>query len=153
MSLEIQLILPNEISTLQSFERKKLNEYYQNEEERQLQSWHARWRQESLEHYLSLGWSFSATDEGELRGYFLAQPLLFFDGFTQSLWIEHLQFSNFNTRDFLCDFIYKISREKHLQKVYFPKESNYQGSMESGLSSFKPEAWSPSVLQVKTTKI
>lgn len=153
MSLDIQLIQPSEISLLQEFEQKKLAEFIPDEDERRLQSWHARWRQESLEHYLNLGWSFAVKDEGELMGYFLAQPLLFFDGFTQAIWVEHLQFKSFQARDMLCEFLYKMAREKHLQKVYFPKETNYQGSLMSALSSFKPEPWAPPVFQVKTAKI
>jgi hypothetical protein len=151
MSLDIQPILTSEIAALQSFEQKRLAEFVPDEDERKIQSWHARWRQESLEHYLNLGWSFAAKDDGEVKGYFLAQPLLFFDGQTQSLWIEHVQFTNIQARDVLCDFIYKLAREKHLQKVYFPKETN-QGSIANGLTHFKPEAWIPPVLQVKTTK-
>jgi hypothetical protein len=153
MSLDIQLIQPEEIKLLQEFEQKKLAELIHDEDERRLQSWHARWRQESLEHYINISWSFAAKEDDKILGYFLAQPLLFFDGFTQSIWVEHLEFINLQVRDFLCEFLYKMAREKHFQKVYFPKESTYHGGMMNALAPYKPEVWAPSTLQVKTVKL
>ena len=141
-----------------TYENNKIKEIHSTEIEQSLARWNSRWRQESLEHYLKLGWSFIMRDqelaspystEGGLSGYFLAQPLLFLDGQTQSLWIEHISFINLSARDQLCEFAYKLSRDKHLQKVYFPS----QGSVLNSVNSFKATPWTPEVAQVLTTKV
>lgn len=141
-----------------NFENSKLKELYPSEIEQSMARWDSRWREESLEHYLKVGWSFILRDrawqtpecpEGALMGYFLAQPLLFLDGQTQSLWVEHLSFANLSARDRLCEFIYKLAREKHLQKVYFPSGNNVLNS----LSPYKATPWIPEMAQVLTTKV
>jgi hypothetical protein len=105
-----------------------------------------------------MGWCFLARDEsqpssfskeGSLVGYFLAQPLLFFDGQTQTLWVEHMQFSTLVARDSLCELAYKLSREKHFQKVLFPESQ----TVANAVKSFKAESWDPQVLSVLTTKV
>ncbi len=141
-----------------AYENNKLHELYPTEIEQSMVRWSSRWRQESLEHYLKTGWSFILRDrdinsdfsvDGALVGYFLAQPLLFLDGQTQSLWIEFISFSNLATRDKLCDFAYKLSREKHFQKVYFPSQNNVINSV----NSYKATPWTPEMVQVLTTKV
>lgn len=87
--------------------------------EKEMQSWHALWRRESLEHYAPLGWSFVVRTEGELKGYVLAQPILFFKGWTQSLWIEHISATSPELKTYLFEIIYRWARDKHFQKVYF----------------------------------
>ena len=158
MSLSLRIILPSEIDEILDYENRKLAEQISNETERQLQSWTTRWRRESLEHYLPMGWSFLARDlgqasawgdEGLLVGYFIAQPMLFLDGQTQSLWVEHLQYSSLQTRDELCDLALRLSREKHFQRVYFAK-------LPAIMNSIKPvgaEDWNPQVVFIKTTKV
>ena len=104
MNLYTRVIQVSEIDELMIFEMKKLAENVADEDERRMMSWNARWRKESLDHYIPMGWSFLARDkemeriasldgisseEGLLAGYFIAQPLLFLDGQTQSLLIEH----------------------------------------------------------------
>jgi hypothetical protein len=147
----------NNLEELLAYENNKLKEIHASEIEQSLARWNSRWKQESLEHYLKLGWSFLLRDdelsnpysqEGGLLGYFLAQPLLFLDGQTQSLWIEHVSYINLSTRDKLCEFAYKLAREKHLQKVYFPS----QGSVLNSVNPFKATPWTPEVVQVLTTK-
>lgn len=141
-----------------AYENNKLKDFYPNELEQSLARWESRWRSESLEHYLKAGWSFLLRDrelhnpnsnDGGLLGYFIAQPLLFLDGQTQSLWIEHLSFINLSARDQLCEFAYKLSREKHFQKVYFPSQNNVLNS----LNPFKAIPWTPEIVQVLTTKV
>lgn len=158
MSLYCRVILTSDLDEIFQFETEKSKEVYPNEDERTLASWHARWRKESLEHYLPLGWSFLARDpdlkssfspEGALMGYFIAQPFLFVDGMTQTFWVEHISTSSLEARDQLCELAYKMSREKHFQKVIFPNQAGVSNS----LSPFKPEAWAPSALALKTTKI
>lgn len=157
MSLDFKIVQPSEIPEILDFEQRKLAEQILNEEDRALLSWNARWRKEALEHYIPMGWSFLArdtavtsefSDGGLLMGYFIAQPLLFLDGQTQSLWVEHLQFSSLQVRDELCDLAYRLSREKHLQKVYFPKSPATLNSTKH----MRAEEWSPQVLSAKTTK-
>lgn len=158
MSLFCRVIQPADLEEIMAFENKKMLEIYKDETERNLQSWNARWRKESLEHYLPLGWSFLArledvdsefSSEGQLVGYFIAQPQLFLDGHTQSLWIEHLSYASLQARDELCELAYKLGKEKHFQKVYFPNVSGISNSV----SGFKSEIWQPQVLSIKTSKI
>lgn len=141
-----------------SYENSKLKELHPSEIEQSLIRWNSRWRSESLEHYLKTGWSFllrdnetssSFSSEGRLLGYFLAQPLLFIDGQTQSLWIEHVSYSSLSTRDKLCEFAYQLARDKHLQKVYFPA----QNSVMNSVHALKATPWTPEVVQILTTKV
>lgn len=157
MSLQLRVAQASELEEILDYEQKKLKESFPDENERTFQAWHARWRKESLEHYLPSGWCFLARDsaqetsfssEGLLIGYFLAQPMLFLDGQTQSLWVEHVQYSSLQARDELCELAYRIAREKHLQRVYFPNTK----VILNAISSFKPEEWGTQALVVKTTK-
>lgn len=157
MSLYCRVIQQADLQEILDFETKKLQEAYPDEAERLFASWSSRHRPEALQHYISVGWSFLARDqdlvteafpEGPLVGYFIAQPLLFLDAQTQTLWVEHVQYSSLQARDELCELAYKLSREKHLQRVYFPKENGVPNS----ISTFKPEAWQPGTLFAKTTK-
>jgi hypothetical protein len=158
MNLFCRVIQVQDLNEILDFENKKLQESIPDEMARTLHSWNVRWRKEALEHYLASGWSFLArdpdklsefSDEGLLVGYFIAQPLLFLDGQTQSLWVEHLQYASLQARDELCELAYRLSREKHFQKVYFPDVSGINNS----ISSFKAETWNPAVMHIKTTKV
>lgn len=157
MSLYCRIIQAEDLSELLHFEEKKMLELYPEETERMFASWNSRARKEALEHYLNLGWSFLArdpeqssefSDEGLLVGYFLGQPLLFFEGQTQSLWVEHLQYQSLIARDQLCDLAYRLAREKHFQRVLMPQHQSIQNS----LNSYKPENWNPQAFSIKTTK-
>ncbi|MBX3016960.1 MAG: hypothetical protein KF767_03650 [Bdellovibrionaceae bacterium] len=157
MSLDFKIVQVSEIPEILDYEQRKLAEQILNEEDRALLSWNARWRKEALEHYIPMGWSFLArdtavksefSDDGLLMGYFIAQPLLFLDGQTQSLWVEHLQYSSLQVRDEISDLAYRLSREKHLQKVYFPKSPATLNSTKH----MRAEEWNPQVLSAKTTK-
>jgi hypothetical protein len=158
MGLYCRTIQINDLPELLDHEQRKLVEAIPDENDRVLASWHARWRQESLEHYLPLGWSFLVRDEdaqssfsseGKLVGYFIAQPMLFIDGLTQSLWVEHLSYASLQARDQLCELAYKIAREKHFQRVFFPNISGIANSV----AAFKPESWQAPVLCVRTSKM
>lgn len=157
MGLFCRIVQASDLDEILNFEEKKLIEQHPDESDRMFASWNSRARKEALEHYFSLGWSFLArdpeqkstySDEGLLVGYFLGQPLLFFEGQTQSLWVEHLQYQSLIARDQLCDLAYRLSREKHFQRVLMPHNQNIQNSM----SHFKPENWNPQVFLLKTTK-
>ena len=157
MSLYCRVIQLSDLSEISQFEQEKLVQNIADENERTFHSWSARWRPEALEHYLPMGWSFLARDtetasphstEGTLVGYFLAQPFLFMDSQTQTLWVEHLNYSTLQARDELCDLAQRLSREKHFQRVLFP---NVPGIANS-ITTMKSESWQPSVFSVKTTK-
>ncbi|MGE0631493.1 MAG: hypothetical protein AB7O96_03740 [Pseudobdellovibrionaceae bacterium] len=157
-SLIFKVAQANEIEELLDYETKKLAETVVDENDRAIEAWHAKWRREALEHYLPNGWCFIARNpnqassfskDGLIVGYFLAQPLLFFEGLTQSLWIEHLQYSSLQARDGLVDLAYRLSREKHFQKVYFPNTQLISNSVRQ----IRGEAWVPQVLHVTTSKM
>ena len=158
MSLYTRVMQSSDLEEILHFEKAKLQESMDDEMEREIKSWSSRWRKESLEHYFPMGWSFLVRDrsqpspyspEGLLVGYFLAQPLLFFDGQTQTLWMEHIQFSTLQARDELCELAYKLSREKHFQKVLFPESQ----TVLNATKNFKSQSWGPQVLSVQTTKV
>lgn len=150
MSLNLRVIELRELDEILDFERKKLRDLVSSEMDRNFEEWNSKWRKESLEHYISLGWSFLAREPetDELVGYFIAQPLLFWENQTQSLWVEHLQFSTLQARDELCDLAYRMSREKHFQRVYFPRTPH----LNPALSALKVQDWTAPVGFVKTTK-
>lgn len=149
MSLFCRIMQTQDFEQVWNFEENKMREAFPDEMERMFAQWNSRARKEAMEHYIPMGWSFIAFDEEEkLVGYFLAQPLLFLDGQTQSLWVEHVQYASLQARDELCELAYKLSREKHFQRVYFPNANGISNS----ISTFKPENWVAPVLMVKTTK-
>lgn len=157
MSFYCRTIQIEDVPELIDFEEKKLIESISDEAERTFAKWNSKWRQESLEHYAKLGWSFLArnkdlssrfSNEGQLVGYFTAQPLLFLDGQTQSLWVEHLSYSSLQARDQLSELAYKLSREKHFQRVFYPTSS----AVINSISTYKPELWNPQSYIVKTVK-
>lgn len=150
MSLICRVIQPDDLQEILDLESKKLQEAYPDEMERMMAGWNSKFRVEALNHYIPLGWSFLVRDgdNNSLLGYFIAQPLLFLDGQTQSLWVEHVQYASLQARDELCEMAYKLGREKHLQRVYFPSDNGVSNS----IKTFKPEAWMPGAFSVKTTK-
>lgn len=144
MSVSFQIIQSSDLEDILEFEQKIMEKNITDESERMIQSWHSRGRKESLAHYLPMGWSFIARDkDNKILGYFLGQPLLFFDGFTQSLWVEHIQSTDSSILEQLCEIAYKLSREKHFQKVYFPK----------GIKPAYSESWKPEINSAWTAKV
>ncbi len=80
--------------------------------------WSASWREESLRHYLPLGWSYGVWDKDEkLIGYALAQPFVFLEGYTQTLWVEAVFSANQKASDILLEVLWKLCREKHFQRL------------------------------------
>src|SRR5262249_55914979 len=128
------------------------------ETERRLRSWSARWRPEALRHYLPLGWSFVARRHSQTSGYFLAQPLLFFRGQTQTLWVEYLEAEDREAELELIDVAVRVAREKHLQRMLLSLEAesgDLQAEVLSRYASAQP-IWfgeqSDSVIEIRTTK-
>lgn len=117
--------------------------------ENQMLVWSSPYRLEALEHYLKLGWSFLALNtQNEIQGFFLGQPLLFFDQQTQTLWLEYLSAVDSNIQAELLQIAYKLSREKHFQRVLFGPEVEVT-AREQGLPV---QSWSRQNFILKTTK-
>jgi hypothetical protein len=112
--------------------------------------WKAPWRKESLEHYLQTGWCIGKYNlDHELEAYFLAQPILFMESLTQTLWVEYLSYSNLDIGLSLIDFAYKYGRDKHLQRVLFNKDTIF----DKVNVPFKVVATNKDYVEVYTTKI
>ncbi len=93
------------------------------EMERMMAIWESRFRKEALEHYMKLGWSFTAKNpDGKMCGFFLGQPLLFFQAQTQTLWVEYIVADTPEIKSELVEIAYKLSRDKHIQQVLFPED-------------------------------
>ncbi len=138
-----------EITNLEESKIKNLNEI-----ERMNLVWKAAWRPESLEHYLKTGWCIGMYDEKEaLKAYFLAQPILFMESLTQTLWIEYLSYTDQETGLKLLDFAYKYGRDKHLQRVLFNNDSIFNSPDEKVQLPFKVANKTKNYLEVYTTKI
>ena len=98
-----------------------------NEIEKMTVAWKAPWRKEALEHYLKTGWCIGLlNNQNQIEGYFLAQPVLFMESYTQSLWIEYISYKNLDMFLALADFAYKYGRDKHLQRVLFNQDEAFQ---------------------------
>lgn len=123
MARDIQILHQDSFELIQTFERERLKKIISDPMEAEMRSWNAPWREESLRHYLGTGWSVGLWDGSQLVGYFLAQPLLFYRGLTQVLWVEHVAFSMESDRDILIDTATRYAREKHLQSVFILQEN------------------------------
>lgn len=149
MSLVLHAALLEDIDQIVSFEQGLIAKQFINEIELQMHSWSAKWRKEYLEYYFKLGWSFIAKDSfGSVHGYFLAQPLLFFNNQTQSLWVDHLTADTSDAKHELCDLAVRLAKDKHFQRVYFLNSSNYGLDM-----SFSIEQSDMDIRYIKTTKV
>lgn len=111
--------------------------------------WESRFRKESLEHYLKLGWSFIANDQKtqQITGFFLGQPFLFFQGQTQTLWVECLVAETSDVENQLLEITYKLARDKHFQRVVYDQGFNEKLlKLNQRVQLHDPLVW------VKTTK-
>lgn len=117
--------------------------------ENKMMVWDSSYRKEALEHYFKLGWSFVAFNtENKLVGFFLGQPLLFLDKQTQTLWVEYVIAINAEVKTELIDIAYRLSREKHFQRVLLPTELQN----ENLTKSLPFQKWERSTSAFKTTK-
>lgn len=117
MTDDLRILLAADKDDVLNFANAQLAENVSDKMEREMQSWDARWRPEALEHYLPLGWSFGAFREHQLHGFVLGQPLVFFRGLTQTLWIEHIAAQDLDTAARLLDCAVRWARDKHFQSV------------------------------------
>lgn len=143
-----KILVLDDIPQIMVFEKTRLQSSVHDEVEREMAAWHASWRQESLEHYLPLGWSFGIWDQSELKGYFLGQPQLFLRGMTQTLWVERLVAESAQVTAELVELAYRYAREKHFQKVLFLR----QPDMDLSNSIFQLQEVSDSLVELKTAK-
>lgn len=118
-SAEAIILRPEHTSLILDFEQAQAQSLKVDPQDWQLQSWQAPWREESLNHYLPLGWSFAVLQEKKIIGYTLAQPFIFCGGLTQSLWVEYLSGLDQSVQAQLIETLYRWSREKHLQRLLF----------------------------------
>ena len=119
------------------------------EVENQIKAWDSFFKKESLEHYFKTGWSFLALDaEQKVVGFFMGQALLFLDKQTQSLWVEYISASSPEIYTELIDIAYRLSREKHFQKVLFSDVIQQQ----TLTKAFPFAKWERSTSYLKTTK-
>lgn len=115
--MEFKVLKSEDQETVLGFERIRSELTQPDPVERELSSWKARWRPEQLNHYLGLGWSFGAWQNDQLIGYILTQPILFFRGYTQSLWVEWISYKAPDVGNALLDSAYRWARDKHFQTV------------------------------------
>ncbi len=149
MKVDYRIAQMSDLEAIYQFSEEKLKELVPDDTERMMKIWDSRFRKEALEHYLKLGWSFVAEDDNQrIQGYFLGQPLLFFEGNTQTLWVEHIQASQENIAADLVEISYKLSREKHFQKVILPQSA----FSILDLKDIKYQKQSDSWIWCKTTK-
>lgn len=152
MATKIRNLTHDDIDKILELERSFLT---QDEEiERAMEEWSARWREEQLMHYISTGWSYGIWNldekgnEVSLSSYFIAQVLLYFKSNTQTLWIERIKANNPKEEGELLEVAYRFAREKHLQKVLFEKEL-FRTEI---LDNYKVNPLDDEHLWIKTTK-
>lgn len=139
----------SDVDMVYDFEMKQKFTANADEMETMMAVWSSPFRKESLEHYFKLGWSFLAINsKNEVTGFFLGQPLLFFDNQTQTLWIEHVSATDLAITTELVDIAYRLSREKHFQRVLI-SQSIENLKLEKQLPFQK---WDRTTSFLKTTK-
>jgi hypothetical protein len=120
-NLDLKILRAEDIETVLAFEKQRLALETGDEMEREFAAWSAPWRPEALNHYLKNGWSlgaFAGAGDGQtLAGYLLAQPLLFFRGLTQTLWVERVAYESPNIGEALIEASWRWAKDKHLQKM------------------------------------
>lgn len=142
---EIKVMTPDNLEEVLQFEMDRLEG---DPLDREITSWHAPWRREALAHYLPLGWSFLKKKDGKILGYVICQPLLFFQGWTQNLWIEHVSAVDHATGVEMLEIAYRWAKDKHLQKVFFKEQLKY-----SDLIDFGKKNQEGPLISMNTTKI
>lgn len=139
----------DDVENVFNYEFKKIAVDGNHEIENQILVWNSYFRKEALEHYFKLGWSFVAEHKsGQICGFFMGQPLLFVEKQTQSLWVEFVSADNMNIYTELVDIAYRLSREKHFQRVLLSESVKTAGLVKE----FPFLAWERNVVTLKTTK-
>lgn len=139
----------DDVETVFNYAAALLKDDTLHEIENQIKIWNSDFRKEALDHYFKLGWSFLAfNQQNKLVGFFMGQPLLFLDKNTQTLWVEFVQADSDVIYSELVDIAYRLSREKHFQRVLFSTAV----SEKKLTKSFPFQSWDRSIVYLKTTK-
>jgi hypothetical protein len=137
-----------DVENVFNYESQLLNNADLEEIEKQILIWNSHFRKEALEHYFKTGWSFVAEDENKnICGFFMGQPMLFMNKQTQSLWVEYVSAVDNEIYTELVDIAYRLSREKHFQRVQF---ANLQA--ERLLKNLPASSLDINIQFIKTTK-
>jgi hypothetical protein len=149
-AFEMKVLSLGDLDEVLTFAKANLALAVADEAERTFLSWDAKWRREALEHYLRLSWSFIAREKGTgaIVGFFLAQPIRFFRGQTQTLWIEHVEAREASVAELLLDLAIRSARAEHLQRVLFQDQPIFRG----GLVKWPHSQLDEAIIEVKTTK-
>ncbi len=123
-NITLKVLKPENQLEIQNFAKTKSNPANPFEE------WSAPWREESLKHYLPLGWCLGAYDGDQLCGYLLAQPILFWMKNTQTLWVETVSGATPEIEDQLLQASIGWSKDKHLQRVVMTNHNKGQAIQE-----------------------
>lgn len=142
-----RVLKTQDLEAIQDFEKSRITQL--NDIEKTFLEWKAPWRKESLEHYLNTSWSMGLFEGESLKSYFLAQPFLFVESYTQTLWIEHLGFKEKKDLTELVDLIVKYAKDKHLQRVLF----NQIQQLNELSAQFKFASTQKNYFEVFTTKL
>lgn len=147
--MEVKLFLPDHVEAVFEFEKNRLEEGL-SDVQAEMKSWDQPWRKESLQHYSQLGWSFVLIDpSSKVQGYILGQPILFFNNWTQTLWVEHLSFEDSDFGYQLMDTVVRWAKTKHLQKVLLNLDSDQSGFVKESFPAFNSKGY----LHLSTTKL
>ena len=129
MSFDIRILLPDHKDRLLELARARLAQDHADPMELEMMTWNARWRAEALDHYLPKGWSFGIFEGERLIGALLAQPLLFYRGHTQTLWIEDVVAEREDVAFTLLETAHKWARDKHFQCVLAEDLKDFHGRL------------------------
>lgn len=139
----------DDVAAVFEYESRKHSDPNIDEIENQILIWNSNFRKEALEHYFKTGWSFVALNaEQQIVGFFMGQALLFLDKQTQSLWVEYVSAETDAIYTELVDIAYRLSREKHFQRVLFSDEV----AQHKLTKPFPFQKWDRSTTWLKTTK-
>jgi predicted N-acetyltransferase YhbS len=146
--MEVKLLLSSDMEAITDYEKSSMPSHL-SPIEIEMNSWDTSWRRESLEHYTNLGWSFVAIENEHVVGYILAQPLLFLNKWTQSLWIEDINYDNEEIGYNLMDVTIRWAKTKHLQKIITNNNSLKILKIQNKFDGFKEQNFS----HLSTTKM
>ena len=139
----------DDVAAVFEYESRKHFDPNIDEIENQIFIWNSNFRKEALEHYFKTGWSFVAVNpQQQIAGFFMGQALLFIDKQTQSLWVEYVSADTDAVYTELVDIAYRLSREKHFQRVLFADEV----AQHNLTKPFPFQKWDRTTTWLKTTK-
>tara|TARA_Y100001935_G_C17298366_1_gene507581 strand:- start:2016 stop:2462 length:447 start_codon:yes stop_codon:yes gene_type:complete len=145
---EMIVLSPSHKEAIRALEKAKLGPSPTMEQE--MSTWDARWRAEALDHYLPQGWSFGIQKDEKLVAYSLIQPLLFFRGLTQTLWVEWFSAQTPESAQKLVEVVYRWARDKHIQAVVVESHKPFAQAFEESPFS---TAVQDGLLTLKTSKM